>query len=472
MIRAPVLGAVAWGAKALFAIVSTAIIVRTLGPAEYGVWATVAAVRSLILLMDAGLSLPATRDVAQRGVVAGAGERFRAALRLYVVLAGIAAAAGVVSAPLPEILLRLAPEDAEIARAVTMLFGVEAALTLIGSPFAAALRGVDRMGVLALSNSVAAIAGALAAIPLTQSYGLLGASAATLGARAVMTGWHVLALRRAFEISTARGDALGAVVQSSVAMWAIVLASQIPVALDVPIVGGYFGAETAGWFALGAIVPSVAAGLLFSMMDALLGRHASAPPDRQGGMLLVVTQAACLLAGVGFTLAAVRAGDVLVVWTGTSDAISVDVLRVYAAAWAVNIPMHALVLALLSRHRHGLLVPLVVGEAAANLGLSLALAPVVGPAGPAWASLLAMSVSNLVVAPTIASTHAGVTGRSLRAAALRGYAEGVIIAAVVAAVSLVSPDSASRLATTTILALVLGGAAAARVARGDVRGTA
>jgi O-antigen/teichoic acid export membrane protein len=464
--RAGALGAIAWASKAAFAIIATAIIFRTQGPAEYGLWALVAALRSLILVIDVGLALPATRDAAQLSSHAGADARLAGTVRLYLTLAVAALAIGIAASPIPAELLGLTGAAASIARTVTILFALEAALTMVGSPFLAVMRGLGRLDVLAATTVVASVIGIALTLVLVGPFGLIGASVAALASRVVLTALQYLSVRRIIEFSLRRTDVLGSL-RGSLPLWAIIVAGQIGTVLDTPFVAFVFGAEMAGLYAAGASVPSVAAGLLFAMMDSLLGRHASASAIRQERIVAIWCEVGSLLAAVGFGTIIAVAPDILNTWIGSSTSVSADVLRLYAIAWAMNIPAHALILALISRERHSHLVPVLLVEAAGNVVLSLALLYLIGPTGPAWATVAIFAASHLLVVPLVYSRILHVDVNSIWRASTKGYLVGGTIAIAIAVLTLsVGSGSLSRVVVALVLAVGLGGAAALRLLRG------
>ncbi len=65
----------AWLALAVGGIATTAILYRVLGPATYGVWATVAALRAFALFLDGGIMFGASGAAARFRIRPGSGTR-------------------------------------------------------------------------------------------------------------------------------------------------------------------------------------------------------------------------------------------------------------------------------------------------------------------------------------------------------------------------------------------------------------
>ena len=78
---------VTWIATTVYGFAVVALIVGWVGKPEFGIWATIGAIRSFAVFLDGGLAASVTRDVALgTGRDAGAGRRVLAAWRLYGVL--------------------------------------------------------------------------------------------------------------------------------------------------------------------------------------------------------------------------------------------------------------------------------------------------------------------------------------------------------------------------------------------------
>ncbi|PYQ50951.1 MAG: hypothetical protein DMF78_14405, partial [Acidobacteria bacterium] len=145
--------ALAWLANVAYGFASSALIYRFIGPGEYGVWATVLALRGFLVLCESGLGTGLTRDVALEATEGRpARERLAAARALYLVFASLAVLAATAGGALPARLLHLDPPAAQVARWTMMLIGLEAALLLLVGRVTAVLRGRERF------DRVAAIA--------------------------------------------------------------------------------------------------------------------------------------------------------------------------------------------------------------------------------------------------------------------------------------------------------------------------
>jgi O-antigen/teichoic acid export membrane protein len=93
--------------------------------------------------------------------------------------------------------------------------------------------------------------------------------------------------------------------------------------------------------------------------------------------------------------------EVVVVVTGHASALGESVLVVFCCVWLANVPVHGLNLLLIARGRQKVFIWLVGVEASANLVLTIVFAVVIGPIGAAYATLVTIVVSNVILFPHI-----------------------------------------------------------------------
>lgn len=418
-----------WLALAAYNFALTAVVYRAVGATEYGVWATIVAIRTVLLLVDGGLSLAVVRDAARSSRSRFAADRVFAARRLFFVLGTCVAAVGVAGAGVPAWILELKGSAAQSATVATALLGLEAAFTLWGSPYAGQLRGNQRFDLAVRGSSAVLLVGLPVAIIATPVYGLVGAGVGALAARvaAFLVLRHAAVRRQPARRSASRRSGLAQVFGFAAPMWIVAIAGQLSYGTDVPLVGALFGPVQAGAYAVGAILPAAAIGLLYMLLDSAFPRLSAAGSSRRLlGTRLVFF--GCMLAALGFLTLIAHASAVLIVWVGDAPQLGLTVMAVYALAWSLNVPTHVLILMSLARGRHGVLARIAIGEATASLLIGLALVLLVGPVGPAIGTLVALAVSNLVVTPAVVLPRLGWGGLQLARAAGAGYLAGAAAA--------------------------------------------
>ena len=440
-----------WFCTALYGFAITRLLVRGHGISAYGLWATVGALRGYILVLDTGLALAVNRDTALLTKGAENGEaraRVRVALRIYGSLAVGALLCFISLSGFPGYLLGLEGASGSVASRLMVWFGIEVALVLSTSPFVAQLRGQQRFRDAAVLQVLQTCLALALIVLLSPELGLDGAAGAVVIARAIALGGALWAnkrprIRRSKESQKEpRGDgpgrdsALRSTIAFAVPLWLTAAATQLGAGADVPIVGGLFGDEAAGNYALGALLPSVCAGMLFALIASFFPKTVAADgqwTEDQKNLAGTLVFMASFLAALGFGFVITRQHDILSLWVGTAPPLAVDVGRILAFAWIINAPTHVLCALAIARGVHGIVGKVVAVEAIANLTLSVGLALAWSAAGPAVATLATMVVTNAVVLPPLLRNRLGLSRRYTARPTWAGYAIGSVGAVSIAA---------------------------------------
>jgi O-antigen/teichoic acid export membrane protein len=443
-----------WLATALYGFVVTRLIIQHTGDASYGVWATIGAVRGFIMFLDGGLALCVNRDAARMTTDAEeATARIRATRRIYAGLALLSVVALAVGSGFPSLLLSLEGADASVAGAVMVLVGVETGAALLASPLAAVLRGRERFDALSTILWLHALLGIGLLTYLAPRHGLEGAAWATASARAALLVGTWLWMRARRLIPSAGLLAKGTmrkVIAFSSPLWMVAAGTQLAVGTDVPVVGAFHGAGVAGHYALGATLPSVAAGLLFAMLGATFPRLVAASDSQRRhttGLLLFM---ATFLAAAGFGFIALHEQALLTLWVGRAPPFAVSVAVVLCVCWAINMPTHVLASVAIAIDAHRVVGMVVLLEALANLVLSAYLAMTWSPMGPAVGTLITIGISNGIVLPVLLRPRLGLRWGQILRPVLFGGLGGLLTAVAVRGVTLITGESFA-------LAAVVGG---------------
>ncbi len=437
-VRAAVFSALGWGGLLLWQLLLSREVVRGLGESAWGVWAAFATFRGYLLFLDGGLGQGIVRDAAlepREGKPARL--RMRAAWRIGAIVAGIGVVLTLVLGPFAPAFVGMTSVAPDDVRAVAFLLGADAALALIAGPLPAILRGHRMFGALAATSVAQAVLGVALLALLLPAYGIVGAAAAAVAARLVVATGAFVWMRGRHLLPGGRGEgpataAVPDVLRFVLPIWLTVAAAQIAMRTDVPIVTRAFGTTQAGHYDLGQQIPVAAASLLFTVMSFAFPRFVAEGEERQRATAGRVTFMACLLAGLGFGFLALRADDILTAWIGRPPApLSVEVARLYCAAWGCNAAVHVLGTIALARGRHGVLVPAAITGAVANFVLSIALAAAGHENGPAWATFGVMAAADLVVVPWLLLRRLELPVGSVVRGALGGWGIGLAGAAAV-----------------------------------------
>ncbi len=180
------------------------------------------------------------------------------------------------------------------------------------------------------------------------------------------------------------------------------VAGQVISATDLAVVGAVASATAVGLYRAGSIVPSQAISLLFTGYDTVYPHLAgTTDSDGQEGATRFLTRVAAFIAGAMFATVIVLRVDVVMVVMGHPSALAESVLVVFCCIWLANVPVHGLNLLLIARGRQNVFIWLVGVEATANFVLTIVFAILMGPIGAAYATLVTIVASNVIVFPHI-----------------------------------------------------------------------
>jgi O-antigen/teichoic acid export membrane protein len=456
--RLPALAAwngASWFAVAAYNFALSAIVFRTVTPAAYGIWATIVALRTVLLLIDGGLALGVSRDAALEADDASRRARMAAAQRLYRRLGIGAAAVGLLGAGVPGRLLGVTGDIAVVGAFAAALFAMETGATFWASPYVARLRGHQRFDRVAAAAAIQAGVGMSLAVLLVLPFGLVGAAAAALGGRLASLG--VLSLRwneaRIGLTSGFQSVGMWDVTRFAAPMWIVAVAGQVSFGTDVPIVGVVYGPGVAGRYSVGAMLPAGAIGLLFVLLDAAFPRLARVPTTRPAlGLRLILVGS--FLAALGFATLLLHADAVLLTWLGEAPATSIGVMTIYSVAWSINVPAHIVILMAVAAGRHSILATIAVAEGLTSVALGVVLA-LLTPLGPGIGTLTALTISNVFVTPLLVLPSIGVSWRKLATAAVSGYGLGCLGALPGAIATHLLPESSLLRVTVAIASMVI-----------------
>lgn len=387
---------------ALAGFITLPILVATLGGSEFGVLVVVASLAPWLTLVDGAL-YPATRLLVGESRV---GDRsgappglMRSAFRLAIKIALtnlVTLLLGLVVLPLVALFGSSGIVSRSDLAIAVLVFALPIVASGPGGVYLAALEGVGRTVVAATFAGI----GPLVALPLTLLVASAGGGliplcavqglAAALPRTAAWAYWQLRPSYDAAPAENARGGLRIGLVAQMLVLSAAVL---IQTGLDPVIVSSYLGAAEAGVFGLanrivsGALIPLVVLVPLFAANLAAARRMGwSASRSDELRRLVVQAGAAGALAGacvafLGPLLARVLgAGEVAVP------------LGLYAAGGAfvfVTFLSSPLYLAFMGPQGLSRSVKLNLLLMVANVGISLVLVRVLGPAGPLWASAAA-----------------------------------------------------------------------------------
>jgi O-antigen/teichoic acid export membrane protein len=445
-------------------VLVVAILIRSVGPAGFAPWAAAIGILGILIILDGGLSTTIAREVAR--AVAGddsARDRVASAVGVYALVGALVLVLGV---GLSFLLPGLVDADGGTAGGVVVvgvILGADFAVVVATGGWLGSLRGARRFDLVFVANAAQVSVALPLTVVLVPTAGLAGAAVGQLLGRIVGRTVAAAMVRRAvpwvplFAVSL-RVTPLRRVGAFTLPVLAITVSTHVGVGIDPVIVALGSGSAAVGLYAAGASLVRYLAFLLFPILGVLLPSFSGltvTSPDAARAALLRCVRLAALVGGLAFGTLAVGAADALQGWIGRSDALSVDVLVLYAIAHAFWTPSQVMILMLIARGQHGLVGAVLLIDAVVNAFVSIVLLVVIGPIGVAISTLLFLALAHLVIIPTVTVRRTGVPATELGAAIIVGFA---VAAAIVLAAGLIPIGGAVG------LVLRVGVAAAAMLA--------
>ena len=385
--------------------------VRHLGTAQYGLWMLVASLTYYFQLLDLGYGSGLVRHVADadaRGDVDGVNRTLSTFVIVYAAL-GLVAAAGTLALMLWAVPRFPHLSAAEIRRAQLLLamIGVRIAIGFPMTVFGAATTARQRF---ALNNTVAIVValanGAITYAVLATGHGLLTLVACTTALGIASYAGYAWTARRAFPELRIRPSSFSRalvrdVTTFSVYLFVIDLAVQIGFNLDNVVVGAALGTSAVAVYAVTLRLADYQRqlcnqfnGFLFPLIVRL---RASESLDALQVMLIEGTRIALILV-TGVTIGVIGWGRPLLMrWMGPAFEAGVVPLYVLALTGVVLVGQGPLGNILLGTGRHRLVALVSLGEALANLVLSLLLVRRFGLLGVALGTAVPIALANLFI---------------------------------------------------------------------------
>jgi O-antigen/teichoic acid export membrane protein len=395
------------GASAVVAIVLPHFLTRTLGPDRFAGWALMLQLAAYANYLDFGVQTAVARYIAgalEKGDHQQRDRLFSNAFAILIV-AGIVALCGLgmIAWQLPH-LFHSAPAllAGEIGRGVLIL-GVAAAINLPLSAYTGVLIGMQRNEFPAIAIATSRLFGAVAVIlvaHLTHSLAWLALCIAAFNLLGGLVQYAIVKkLLPALQFSFAFLDRAmtGELIRycSTLSVWSF--AMLLVSGLDVTIVG-LFRFQAVGAYSIAATFIMFFTGLIGAAFSAMLAPIAVLQARQEYARisrLVIVTTRLNSYFSMGAIVLAFLFGESLIrAWVGSAYlAVTLPVLNILLVAQAIRLVGNAYGTVLVAMGLQGYgLVPVLV-EGILNLLLSVLGMILIGPAGVAWATLVAASIA-------------------------------------------------------------------------------
>ena len=385
--------------------------VRHLGASEYGLWMLVASLTYYFQLLDLGYGSGLVRHVADadaRGDVDGVNRILSTFVVVYSVL-GLAAGAGTLALMFWAVprFPHLSSPEIHRGQLLLAMLGIRTAIGFPMTVFGAATTARQRF---ALNNTVAiAVAlanGAVTYLVLAAGYGLIALVAWTTALGIASYAGYAWTARRAFPELRIRPSSFSRrlvrdVTTFSVYLFIIDIAIQIGFNLDNVVIGAALGTSAVAVYAVTLRLADYQRqvcnqfnGFLFPIVVRL---RASGSLEALQTMLIEGTRIALVLV-TGVTIGVIGFGRPLLVrWMGAGFEAGAVPLYVLALAGIVLVGQGPLGNILLGTGRHRLVAFVSLGEAIANLALSVILVRRFGMLGVAIGTAVPIALANLLI---------------------------------------------------------------------------
>jgi O-antigen/teichoic acid export membrane protein len=431
--------------------------VRHLGTSEYGLWMLVASMTYYFQLLDLGYGSGLVRHVAD----ADARQDIDLANRILSTFVVVYSAIGLVAAAgVAAIILWAIPRfpnlpAGEVSRAQLLLalLGIRIAIGFPMTVFGAATTARQRF---ALNNVVAIVValanGFVTYVMLAAGFGLVPLVASTTAVSLASYGAYAWTARRAFPEMRIRPSSFSRalvrdVTTFSIYLFIIDIAIQIGFNLDNVVIGAALGTSAVAIYAVTLRLADYQRqlcnqfnSLLFPVVVRL---GASGRSEALRDMLVDGTRIALTLV-TGVTVCVMGFASPLIIrWMGPAFEASVAPLYVLALSGIVLVGQGPLGNILLGTGRHRLVAFTSLGEALANLALSVVLVHRYGMLGVAIGTGVPVVIANLFILLPAACRQVGMrVGELLRLVAIAPLAGAVpATAAVLAFRRLIPPES-------------------------------
>jgi len=397
--------------SAAISLVVMRYVLRELGADAYGVFTVTVVFATVLSSVDFGLTLGVSRSAARAAATPDKQDREHLRLEvavshtLYLALAGAAFACIVIATTvLPSTMpaLETAGRDGRIT---LLLVGLASCVTLGLAAAPAVAFGHRAFRLLAVGTMLGAVSNLVLVLALAPSVGVIALGVGSLVGALVSRTSVVLGVRqhaRWFSLHPIRPtrSQLRRVTVSAGPLLALSVGVQIVNSSDTFVLGALTSASAVGLYRLGAVLPGQAVALIFRGYDTIFPvLVGSRDKLEQEAITHFLTRIASYSAGAGFAAVAVLRHEIVGIFLGRSSPLASTVLFIFCIVWTFNVIVHGIALLLIARERQRILAEVVLVEAGVNIAVSIALVMVIGPVGAAYGTLIALTISNVLIVP-------------------------------------------------------------------------
>ena len=400
-------------------------LVHHLGDTRYGVWGVIGSVIGYLGLMDLGIRVGVTRFIARHEAT---GDReatkrlLSTALGMFGVVGILAIAAGAVISLRIEYFLHTTPEYVREGRAALLIAGITMAVSLVSGVYGAVISGLQRFAMLnVIDLSAESIRAGATFVLLSRGGGLITLAAIQL---VVVAGRGIvyaiathrfapwLTVRRSLYDRRTRNE----VMSFSAYTFVLHVSAMALFSSDALVIAAIMPVSQVAYFVIGGnlsqVVMQVQSGVSRVIYPLVSSKQAT---DGLTGAALLVRSSVrlCTLIVLPIILTFVTRGPTFIgLWIGPAYVTQAGhVLQILALGLCVFMSYHVLGISIMALGLHRGLVPAYIGEAIANIGISILLGRIMGVTGVAWGTTIPRIAVALFFAPWFCSRKLGVSVR-------------------------------------------------------------
>jgi O-antigen/teichoic acid export membrane protein len=412
--------------SAVVNFVLSPIIVRTLGETQYGAWVLLVSMVGYLGLLDIGVRSAVTRYMAKFHAAAdheSATRLYAAALRIFSIAAVVALLVSAVMAGLVGKAFQVPPELIGIARVVALLGGLSIGISLISGVYGGVLIGLERFD---YNNGIEIVIGSLRAIgvlvALKTGQGLIGLALVQLVAtiaRALANVYYARRLYPELNLTAWKWDSASGSLIFKFGLSASLLhvSGSLMLYSDSLVIGAFLPIGMVTYFAIAGNLTeyarSVVSGISQTLTPRISALHAAGhEADLRSALMTNARLSTVVVLPIAATLA-IRGASFIALWMGAEYApLGGRILLVLSVTLATLAGYQVPSAAMFGISRHGGLIPVAIGEALCNLGLSIVLVRQYGVIGTAIGTMVPRMIVSILVGPWYVRHTLGISLRT------------------------------------------------------------
>jgi len=436
---------VSMAVRLLIGLWLTPFIIGHLGRESFGLWLLIGSMLGYFDLMDLGVRSALIRYTAREQALGEQGqlaETVRRAMGASTAAAGIAFLAFVpLGLSLEGFLIAGSGVTAETVRALVLIAGTNLALGFLLAFFSGVLAGARRYDVTsAVGVSLAIVRAGMTVAALAAGWGIAGLAGSVLLSSLLQCAVLYVMARRIFpHVRFLPLVPVGAIardlVRYGLSSVLLQLAVKVVYYTDSIVIAAFLSKAAVATFGIAATLIDFLRGVVGSMTNVLTpsASEMDARRDLAGLRALMErgTSLSLVLAAPVLATFFLDRGRFLDLWVGAEFADSAAVLRIMALGQVVALPTLTGSVILYAMNRHRWNAFLAIGEAAANLVLSVLLVGSLGVPGVAWGTTIPLLVTQTLLLPAYVCRLLSMRPGSLfRRAYLPALGAGILYAVV------------------------------------------